>query len=78
MKEINYPPGYPKPIDFPTIPYGESTVFTPLIHEMKKEGNQKRRKEKRKKMPKGIVERINNSKRKVKVLTSSVSTVEKI
>ena len=47
-KEINYSPGYPSPIEFPTIPYGESIVFTSLIHEMKKERNQKMKREKEK------------------------------
>ena len=43
---MNYPPGYPKPIEFPTIPYGESIVFTPSIHEMKKGKKQNKKGEK--------------------------------
>ena len=34
----------PSPIEFPTIPYGESIVFTSSSYEMKKERNQENRK----------------------------------
>ena len=43
-KKLTIPLAIPSPIEFPTIPYGESIVFTSSSYEMKKERNQENRK----------------------------------
>ena len=39
-KKLTIPLAIPSPIEFPTIPYGESIVLASSSNEMKKEGNQ--------------------------------------
>ena len=41
-EKLTIPLAIPSPIEFPTIPYGESIVFTSSSNEMKKERNQKK------------------------------------
>ena len=58
----------PSPIEFPTIPYGESIVFTSSSYEMKKERNQKMKREKEKETRGDSRSIKDHIQRKVKVL----------
>ena len=60
-KKLTIPLAIPSPIEFPTIPSGESIVLPSSSHEMKKTKNQ-RRKRKKKKQKKQIEAKGNSRK----------------